>query len=138
MLRCLVPDEYYSHLDMSGKRVDLYERPELCKGQVEFEAGREYCVRPPMFPTYLFLLGSDGGRVRGRRVVPGGGVGDAGDRVRGDPSQSGRSDRDVRQLDHHGGLHDLRQRRPLLPNRCNPSFFRGIGLISRKARPFAS
>ena len=42
---------------MSGKRVDLYERPELCKGQVEFEAGREYCVRPPMFPTYLFLLG---------------------------------------------------------------------------------
>ena len=55
--RGLVPDEYYSHLDMSGKRVDLYERPELCKGQVEFEAGREYCVRPPMFPTYLFLLG---------------------------------------------------------------------------------
>ena len=52
-----MPDEYYSHLDMSGKRVDLYERPELCKGQVEFEASREYGVRPPMFPTYLFLLG---------------------------------------------------------------------------------
>ena len=41
---------------MSGKRIDLNQRPELLKGQVEFEAGGEYCLRPPMFPTYLFLI----------------------------------------------------------------------------------
>ena len=56
--------------------------------------------------------------MRDRRVVPGGGVGDAGDGVRGDPLQSGRSDRDVRQLDHHGGLSNVRQRGALLPDRC--------------------
>ena len=53
----LVPNEYFSQIDMSGKRIDLNQRPELLKGQVEFEAGAEYCLRPPMFPTYLFLIG---------------------------------------------------------------------------------
>mgnify|MGYP000138744231 FL=1 len=42
---------------MNGKRLDLSQRPELQKGQVEFIAGPEYCLRPPMFPTYLFLIG---------------------------------------------------------------------------------
>ena len=55
----LVPTEYYSQLDMNGKRLDLNQRPELLKGQVEFIAGPEYCLRPPMFPTYLFLIGTD-------------------------------------------------------------------------------
>lgn len=61
-LFCLrvVPTQYFSQLDMNGKRLDLAQRPELLKGQVDFEAGPEYCLRPPMFPTYLFLLGGRG------------------------------------------------------------------------------
>lgn len=42
---------------MSGVRVDINERPELQRGQVEFVAGSEYCTRPPPFPTYLFVIG---------------------------------------------------------------------------------
>ena len=53
-----MPSQYFSQLDMSGKRVDLAQRAELLKGQVEFEAGPEYCVRPIMFPTYLFVIGA--------------------------------------------------------------------------------
>ena len=37
--------------------MDLASRPELLKGQVEFVAGPEYCLRPPVFPTYLFVIG---------------------------------------------------------------------------------
>lgn len=61
-LFCLrvVPTQYFSQLDMNGKRLDLAQRPELLKGQVDFEAGPEYCLRPPMFPTYLFVLGGRG------------------------------------------------------------------------------
>ncbi|KAL3647825.1 Protein transport protein Sec24A [Castilleja foliolosa] len=51
-----VPAEYYSHLDASGKRVDLDQRPELTKGSVEFIAPAEYMVRPPMPPLYFFLI----------------------------------------------------------------------------------
>lgn len=54
---CPVPNEYFSQIDMSGKRVDINQRPELLKGQVEFEAGAEYCIRPPSFPTVLFVIG---------------------------------------------------------------------------------
>lgn len=43
---------------MNGKRLDLQQRPELLKGQIEFEAGSEYCVRPPAHPTFLFLIGT--------------------------------------------------------------------------------
>lgn len=52
-----MPNDYFSPLDMNGKRVDLASRPELLKGQVEFVAGSEYCLRPPVFPTYLFVIG---------------------------------------------------------------------------------
>ena len=55
-----MPTQYFSQLDMNGKR--LAQRPELLKGQVDFEAGPEYCLRPPMFPTYLFVLGGRGVR----------------------------------------------------------------------------
>ena len=43
---------------MNGKRLDLAQRPELMKGQVEFEAGPEYCLRSPMFSTFLFVIGA--------------------------------------------------------------------------------
>ncbi|KAL6564406.1 Protein transport protein Sec24A [Orobanche minor] len=51
-----VPGEYFSHLDTSGIRVDLDQRPELTKGSVEYIASAEYMVRPPMPPLYFFLI----------------------------------------------------------------------------------
>ncbi|KAM3285578.1 protein transport protein Sec24-like [Capsicum chacoense] len=51
-----VPGEYFAHLDASGRRVDLDQRPELTKGSVEFIAPAEYMVRPPMPPLYFFLI----------------------------------------------------------------------------------
>lgn len=51
-----VPGEYYCTLDASGRRCDLDQRPELCKGSVEFVASTEYMVRPPMPPLYFFLI----------------------------------------------------------------------------------
>ncbi|CAM8944634.1 unnamed protein product [Rhodiola kirilowii] len=51
-----VPGEYFAHLDPSGRRVDLDDRPELTKGSVELVAPTEYMVRPPMPPLYFFLI----------------------------------------------------------------------------------
>ncbi|CAA0832143.1 Protein transport protein Sec24-like [Striga hermonthica] len=51
-----VPGEYFSHLDATGRRVDLDQRPELTKGSVEYIAPAEYMVRPPMPPLYFFLI----------------------------------------------------------------------------------
>ncbi|KAK8795671.1 hypothetical protein WA158_000328 [Blastocystis sp. Blastoise] len=51
-----VPTSYYCHLDASGQRVDRLTRPELAKGQVEYEASSEYCLRPPQSPSYLFMI----------------------------------------------------------------------------------
>ncbi|CAK9179356.1 unnamed protein product, partial [Ilex paraguariensis] len=51
-----VPGDYFSHLDASGRRIDLNERPELTQGSVEFVAPAEYMVRPPMPPLYFFLI----------------------------------------------------------------------------------
>lgn len=51
-----VPVEYFCPLDANGKRRDADERPELCKGSVEFVASTEYMVRPPMPPVYFFLI----------------------------------------------------------------------------------
>ncbi|KAL2554424.1 Protein transport protein Sec24-like [Forsythia ovata] len=51
-----VPGDYFAHLDASGRRVDLDQRPELTKGSVEFIAPAEYMVRPPMPPLYFFLI----------------------------------------------------------------------------------
>jgi protein transport protein SEC24 len=39
------PDTYFSQLGPDGRRVDVYERPELCRGAVEFVATSEYMVR---------------------------------------------------------------------------------------------
>ncbi|XP_050216499.1 protein transport protein SEC24 A [Mercurialis annua] len=51
-----VPGEYFAHLDATGRRIDLDQRPELTKGSIEFVAPTEYMVRPPMPPLYFFLI----------------------------------------------------------------------------------
>ncbi|XP_062225139.1 protein transport protein SEC24 A-like [Phragmites australis] len=51
-----VPGEYFCALDASGRRYDTDQRPELSKGTVEFVAPTEYMVRPPMPPSYFFLI----------------------------------------------------------------------------------
>ncbi|KAF8395779.1 hypothetical protein HHK36_019730 [Tetracentron sinense] len=51
-----VSGEYFSHLDVTGRRIDLDQRPELTKGSVEFVAPTENMVRPPMPPLYFFLI----------------------------------------------------------------------------------
>jgi hypothetical protein len=39
----LVPNEYFHHLDHSGRRVDWHQRPELCLGSYEISATKQYC-----------------------------------------------------------------------------------------------
>jgi len=51
-----VPGEYFSPLDRNGRRLDVEQRLELSKGCVEFIAPSEYMVRPPMPPTYFFVI----------------------------------------------------------------------------------
>eukprot|EP00741_Cyanophora_paradoxa_P004787 tig00000829_g4645.t1 len=53
-----VPREYYCNLDASGKRRDLYERPELTHGAVEFVATPEYVMpgRPLQPPSWVFAI----------------------------------------------------------------------------------
>ncbi|KAI3787781.1 hypothetical protein L2E82_00206 [Cichorium intybus] len=51
-----VQNDYFAHLDATGRRVDLDQHPELTKGSVEFVAPAEYMVRPPMPPLYFFLI----------------------------------------------------------------------------------
>lgn len=50
------PAAYFCHLDEEGLRRDRNERPELCKGVVEFVAPAEYMVRPPQEPSYFFVI----------------------------------------------------------------------------------
>ena len=50
------PDSYYCHLGPNGLRRDAEERPELCKGSVEFAATREYMIRPPMPFSHMFMV----------------------------------------------------------------------------------
>ena len=38
-----VPAEYFNHLDHTGRRVDCYDRPELCLGSYEYVATKDYC-----------------------------------------------------------------------------------------------
>jgi hypothetical protein len=39
----LVPTEYFNHLDHSGRRMDWFQRPELCLGSYEILATKQYC-----------------------------------------------------------------------------------------------
>jgi protein transport protein SEC24 len=51
-----VPHEYYCNLDHTGVRQDIAQHPELQVGSCEFVASDEYMLRPPIPPTYLFLI----------------------------------------------------------------------------------
>ncbi|XP_046852645.1 protein transport protein Sec24D-like isoform X2 [Xenia sp. Carnegie-2017] len=53
-----VPQEYFSHLDHQGLRVDMYQRPELCLGSYEFLATTDYCKnqKPTQPPAYIFMI----------------------------------------------------------------------------------
>ncbi|MBW0489090.1 hypothetical protein O181_028805 [Austropuccinia psidii MF-1] len=62
-----VPSAYFCHVDMSGRRVDHYQRPELCRGSVDFIVNKDYWVqsdssdpkisaRPPLPMKYLFAI----------------------------------------------------------------------------------
>lgn len=56
MFYILVPQEYFNHLDHTGKRVDAYDRPELCLGSYEYVATKDYCkVRSLMFIKTVFI-----------------------------------------------------------------------------------
>lgn len=43
VLSIVVPAEYFAHLDHTGRRIDSYDRPELCLGSYEFVATKDYC-----------------------------------------------------------------------------------------------
>ncbi|MFQ6642359.1 hypothetical protein Gotur_018337, partial [Gossypium turneri] len=50
------PRDYHCNLGPDGRRRDADERPELCRGAVEFVASKEYMVRDPMPAVYFFLI----------------------------------------------------------------------------------
>ncbi|KAJ8760566.1 hypothetical protein K2173_015233 [Erythroxylum novogranatense] len=50
------PRDYHCNLDPDGRRRDDDERPELCRGTVEFVATKEYMVREPMEAVYFVLI----------------------------------------------------------------------------------
>ncbi|KAL5542489.1 hypothetical protein UlMin_010199 [Ulmus minor] len=50
------PRDYHCNLGPDGRRRDADERPELCRGTVEFVATREYMVRDPMPAVFFFLI----------------------------------------------------------------------------------
>ncbi|GBG63774.1 hypothetical protein CBR_g39318 [Chara braunii] len=50
------PRSYFCNLGPDMRRRDADERPELCKGTVEFVATPEFMIRPPMSRTYFFLI----------------------------------------------------------------------------------
>ena len=47
---------YYSPVNKMGVREDIEDRMELTKGTVDFLASNEYMNRPPMPPTFVFVL----------------------------------------------------------------------------------
>ncbi|KAK1417403.1 hypothetical protein QVD17_26530 [Tagetes erecta] len=50
------PRDYQCNLAPDGRRRDADERPELCRGTVEFVATREFMVREPMPAVFFFLI----------------------------------------------------------------------------------
>lgn len=50
------PRDYHCNLGPDGRRRDADERPELCRGTVEFVASKEYMVREPMPAVFFFLV----------------------------------------------------------------------------------
>ncbi|CDW57090.1 protein transport protein Sec24C [Trichuris trichiura] len=53
-----VPEQYFSHLDHTGRRIDAMERPELHLGSYEYVATKEYCKDGiwPQPPVFIFML----------------------------------------------------------------------------------
>ncbi|CAF1321649.1 unnamed protein product, partial [Rotaria sordida] len=53
-----VPTEYFNHLDHSGRRMDWYQRPELCLGSYEILATKQYCKdeKWPEPPAFIFMI----------------------------------------------------------------------------------
>ncbi|CAD5206408.1 unnamed protein product [Bursaphelenchus okinawaensis] len=53
-----VEDAYFAHLDHTGKRTDVQQRPELMYGSYEFVATKAYCSNNllPQEPAFVFLL----------------------------------------------------------------------------------
>ena len=51
----VVPSSYYSVMS-NGERVDKHDRLELCCGVYDIKAGTDYMARPPVPPTFIFLL----------------------------------------------------------------------------------
>lgn len=49
-------DTYINSLDERGMRIDRFQKPELCKGAVEYIAPGEYMVRPPQPPVFMFVI----------------------------------------------------------------------------------
>ncbi|KAG4094588.1 Sec23/Sec24 trunk domain-containing protein [Neocallimastix lanati (nom. inval.)] len=52
----VVSDEYFCNLDMNGKRCDLFRRPELTHGTVEYVATKDFMERDPVPITYVFVI----------------------------------------------------------------------------------
>lgn len=50
------PSNYFCYLGPDGQRRDLYDRPELHLGTVEYAAPSAFMVRPPMPPVHFFLI----------------------------------------------------------------------------------
>ncbi|KAJ8766019.1 hypothetical protein K2173_020535 [Erythroxylum novogranatense] len=50
------PRDYHCNLGPDGRRSNADERPELCRGMVEFVATKEYMVREPMEAVYFVLI----------------------------------------------------------------------------------
>ncbi|KAI8368227.1 Sec23/Sec24 trunk domain-containing protein [Radiomyces spectabilis] len=59
-----VPDDYFSHLDMSGRRMDIDQRPELQLGSVEFNVPSEYWDRTPAPLHIVFAVDVSASSVR--------------------------------------------------------------------------
>ncbi|ESO85828.1 hypothetical protein LOTGIDRAFT_221280 [Lottia gigantea] len=53
-----VPNEYFAHLDHTGRRTDCYNRAELCLGSYEMTATKDYCKNgvEPKEPAFIFLI----------------------------------------------------------------------------------
>ncbi|GFP82411.1 protein transport protein sec24-like at4g32640 [Phtheirospermum japonicum] len=50
------PRDYHCNLGPDGRRINADERPELCRGTVEFVATKEHMVRDPMPAVFFFLI----------------------------------------------------------------------------------
>eukprot|EP00127_Corallochytrium_limacisporum_P003300 Clim_evm149s147 gene=Clim_evmTU149s147 len=50
------PAHYFAHLDHTGRRQDIHERPELGHGTVDYVATVDYCARMPVPLTILYVI----------------------------------------------------------------------------------